>query len=97
MCTIRRFKKFKTLNCVEPSDTINAAKKNLVNNRNVIFRKETIENCSLSPGSQNFGYCLGVLHHISNTQEALNDCIKLLKSGAPILLYLYYSFENKSL
>ena len=87
--------KVKTLNCVEPSDAINAAKKNLINNKNVIFRKETTENCSLNPGSQDFGYCLGVLHHIPNTQQALNDCTKLLKSGAPILLYLYYSFENK--
>ena len=89
--------KVKTLNCVEPSDALNAAKKNLINNKNITFRKETTENCSLSLGSQDFGYCLGVLHHIPNTQEALNDCTKLLKSGAPILLYLYYSFENKPL
>ena len=67
----------------------------MINNKNVTFLKETTENCSLSPGSQDFGYCLGVLHHIPNTQEALNDCTKLLKSGAPILLYLYYNFENK--
>jgi len=59
--------KVKTLHCVEPSDAINAAKKNLINNKNVTFRKETTENCSLSPGSQDFGYCLGVLHHIPNT------------------------------
>ena len=89
--------KVKTLNCVEPSDAIYAAKKNLINNKNVTFRKETTENCSLGQGSQDFGYCLGVLHHIPNTQDALNDCTKLLKSGAPILLYLYYSFENKPL
>jgi len=89
--------KVKTLNCIEPSDAINAAKKNLIKNENVLFYKETTENCSLSPSSQDFGYCLGVLHHIPNTQEALNDCTKLLKSGAPILLYLYYNFENKPL
>ena len=35
------------------------------------------------------------MHHIPHTQEALKDCTKLLKSGAPILLYLYYNFENK--
>ena len=89
--------KVKTLNCIEPSDAINVAKKNLINNKNVRFHKETTENCSLSPGSQDFGYCLGVLHHIPNTQKALNDCTRLLKSGAPILIYLYYNFENKPL
>ncbi len=89
--------KVKTLNCLEPSDAINVAKKNLINHKNVTFRKETTENCSLSANSQDFGYCLGVLHHIPNTQQALNDCTRLLKSGAPILIYLYYSFENKPL
>jgi hypothetical protein len=42
-----------------------------------------------------FGYSLGVLHHIPNTQSALNDCVDKLKSGAPFLLYLYYAFDNK--
>ena len=87
--------KVQTLNCIEPSDAINVAKKNLLRYGNVNFLKETTENCSLSPNSQDFGYCLGVLHHIPDTQKALNDCTRLLKSGAPILLYLYYNFENK--
>jgi hypothetical protein len=42
-----------------------------------------------------FGYSLGVLHHIPNTQSALNDCVDKLKSGAPFLLYLYYAFDNR--
>lgn len=87
--------KVKILNCVEPSEAIEVAKDNLISNRNINFYRETTENCSLKHGSQDFGYCLGVLHHIPNTQEALNDCTKLLKSGAPFLLYLYYNFENK--
>ena len=87
--------KVKTLNCIEPSNAIIVAKQNLCEKKNIKYFKETTENCSLIPSSQDFGYCLGVLHHIPNTQEALNDCTKLLKSGAPILLYLYYNFENK--
>lgn len=87
--------KVKTLNCIEPSDAINVAKKNLIKNKNIAFFRETTENCSLNPASQDFGYCLGVLHHIPDTQKALKDCTRLLKPGAPILLYLYYSFENK--
>lgn len=83
------------LNCVEPSDAIITAKRNLSVHRNVKFYKETTEECTISSGSQDFGYSLGVLHHIPDTQKALNDCTKLLKSGAPILLYLYYNFENK--
>ena len=84
-----------TLNCIEPSDAIEIAKINLSDNKNINFYKQTTENCHLSSASQDFGYCLGVLHHIPDTQQALNDCTRLLKSGAPILLYLYYNFENK--
>ena len=87
--------KVKTLNCIEPSDAIDVAKKNLIKHKNVAFFRETTENCSLNLASQDFGYCLGVLHHIPDTQKALKDCTRLLKPGAPILLYLYYSFENK--
>lgn len=89
--------KVHTLNCIEPSNAIYVAKNNLKPHHNVNFLNETTEDCSLAPSSQDFGYCLGVLHHIPNTQEALNDCTKLLKPGAPILLYLYYNFENRPL
>ena len=85
----------KMLNCVEPSHAINVAQTVLRDFDNIRYFNETTENCSLGPNSQDFGYCLGVLHHIPDTQKALEDCTRLLKSGAPILLYLYYSFENK--
>ena len=83
------------LNCVEPSQAIEVARKNLKKYKNVYFFKETSDICSISPKSQDFGYCLGVLHHIPDTQAALADCAKLLKPGAPFLLYIYYNFDNK--
>lgn len=42
-----------------------------------------------------FGYSLGVLHHVPNTQEGINECVGFLKPNAPFLNYLYYSFDNK--
>lgn len=85
----------KKLFCIEPSKAIDVAKLNLNEFSNVQYLKETTETCSLNDASQDFGYCLGVLHHIPNTESALKDCSRLLKQGAPFLLYLYYSFENK--
>lgn len=89
--------KIKKLNCIEPSTAIEVAKKNLREFKNICFLNERTENCSLKESSQDFGYCLGVLHHIPDTLLALGDCAKLLKSKSPFLLYLYYNFENRPL
>jgi len=83
------------LNCIDPSIAIHVAKKCLVNFENIVFHKTSVDNSGLAEESQDFGYSIGVLHHIPNTDEGLNSCVKLLKKGAPLLLYIYYSFENR--
>jgi hypothetical protein len=40
---------------------------------------------------------LGVLHHIPDTQKALNDVSSKIKSGGLFLCYLYYKIEDKPL
>lgn len=88
--------KVKTLNCIDPSkDAINVAKKNLKNFDNIIFFDEENYDKVLGANSQDFGYCLGVLHHTSQTREGLKFCNKILKKNAPFLIYLYYSFDNR--
>jgi SAM-dependent methyltransferase len=64
---------------------------------NVEFHLADVGNIPLRDNSQDFGYSMGVLHHIPNTQAALASCIAKLKPGAPFLLYLYYDFENRPL
>jgi SAM-dependent methyltransferase len=44
-----------------------------------------------------FGYSLGVLHHIPDTQDGITACVRKLKPGAPFLVYLYYALENRPL
>ncbi len=87
--------KVKILNCIEPSRAIEVAQQILKDTDNVRFWNETTDTCSIETASQDFGYSLGVLHHIPDTEKALADCARLLKPGAPFLLYLYYNFENK--
>jgi SAM-dependent methyltransferase len=55
----------------------------------------TIEEMPLPDGGMDFGYSLGVLHHIPDTGSALRACVRKLKPGAPFLLYLYYAFDNR--
>ena len=78
------------LNCIDPAaGAIEVTKKALSQNQNVTFLNASIDNVSIRENSQDFGYSLGVLHHIPDTQKALEACINLLKPNAPFLLYLY--------
>lgn len=87
--------KVKKLNCIEPSEAIVVAKENLYKFDNIEFFNETTESCSIPENSQDFGYSLGVLHHIPDTEKAIKDCARLLKKNSPFLIYLYYNFDNK--
>jgi len=83
------------LNCVDPSIAIQVAQKKLKKFNNVKYHQKSLGNSGLKEKSQDFGYSLGVLHHVPNTKLAINSCVKLLKPGAPFLIYIYYSFDNR--
>jgi SAM-dependent methyltransferase len=84
-----------TLHCIDPSSALDVAKKNLLEFANVQFHAGSVDNHCLPDGSQDFGYALGVLHHIPDTQAAMVSCVEMLKPGAPFLVYLYYAFDNR--
>ncbi len=83
------------LHCIDPSDAINVAKRNLANHPNCQFHRASVDSIPLDDASMDFGYSLGVLHHIPDTVAALSACVAKLKRGAPFLVYLYYAFDNK--
>lgn len=85
-----------TLHCVDASrEALAVAKMNLSAQSNCIFHHASVDKIPLSDESADFGYSLGVLHHIPDTQSGLQDCVRKLRKGAPFLLYLYYAFDNK--
>jgi ubiquinone/menaquinone biosynthesis C-methylase UbiE len=88
--------KVSKLHCIDPSNALEIAKKNLNAYDNIHYHKASVDSVELEDSSQDFGYSLGVLHHIPNTAEAIQSCSKLLKPKAPMLLYLYYAFDNRS-
>jgi len=85
----------KKLYCIEPSLAIDIAKKNLLPFSNCSFCQCAISNMPFPDESMDFGYSLGVLHHIPDTYKGLKDCVRKLKSGAPFLIYVYYAFDNQ--
>lgn len=83
------------LHLIDPSEAIEIAKRNLSGEGNCTFHRAGVENIPLDDASCDFGYSLGVLHHIPDTEAGLRACVAKLKKGAPFLLYLYYRFDNK--
>ena len=83
------------LYCIDPSNAIEIAKKKLSMFNNCIFQNTSVDNMNIEDNSMDFGYSLGVLHHIPDTEKGIKSCVDKLKSGAPFLIYLYYKFDNK--
>jgi len=81
---------------VDPAEAAFAvARINLAAFDNLTFHHAATEDVELAPASCDFGYSLGVLHHIPDTRSAMADCVRLLKPGAPLRVYLYYRFDNR--
>ena len=70
-------------------------KKKLNKFNNIKYYQKSLDDSVLKNKSQDFGYLLGVLHYVPDAKAAIKSCSKLLKPGAPILLYIYYSLDNR--
>ena len=84
------------MHCVDASEAaLDVARESLSGHTNVEFRHEDLSSMGLADGTCDFGYCLGVLHHIPDTEHALAECVAKLKPGAPFLVYLYYDLAGR--
>jgi SAM-dependent methyltransferase len=85
-----------TLHVVDASDrALAVARRTLAPCPNVVFHQASIGDLPLPQGAMDFGYSLGVLHHMPDTAAGLRACVSRLKPGAPFLLYLYYALDDK--
>jgi SAM-dependent methyltransferase len=83
------------LHCIDPSAAIEVARRNLAGQPNCEFHRATVDAIPLADGSMDFGYSLGVLHHVPDTEAGILACVSKLKPGAPFLTYIYYAFDNR--
>jgi 2-polyprenyl-3-methyl-5-hydroxy-6-metoxy-1,4-benzoquinol methylase len=85
------------LHCIDASEAaLDVARHNLTEFKNVSFYLEDLSQLSLPDGSCDFGYSVGVLHHIPDPLVAARECVAKLKPDAPFLVYLYYSLEDST-
>lgn len=83
-----------TLHCIDASrDALDVARKNLARLPNCVFHLASVDSIPLEDSSADFGYCLGVLHHLPDSAGGLKACVAKLKDDAPFLVYLYYALE----
>jgi ubiquinone/menaquinone biosynthesis C-methylase UbiE len=84
------------LHCIDASqEALNIAKANLAGHSNCDFTEASVGQLPFPDSSMDFGYSLGVLHHVPDIAAGVKACVAKLKRGAPMLLYLYYAFDNR--
>jgi SAM-dependent methyltransferase len=84
------------LHCIDASAAaVGAAQRTLAGQANCEYHVASVEAIPLPDAAADFGYSLGVLHHVPDTAAGLAVCVKKLRPGAPFLLYLYYNLENR--
>lgn len=84
------------LHLVDPSPrALEVARRNLAGTAACEFHLAGVDNLPFPDSSMDFGYSLGVLHHLPDLRAALISCARVLKPGAPFLVYIYYALENR--
>lgn len=84
------------LHCIDASsDALAVARRTLAACNNIEFHHASVDANPLADDSMDFGYSLGVLHHVPDTLAGIRSCVRKLRPGAPFLVYLYYAFDNR--
>lgn len=84
------------LHCIDAAPAALAvARQRLASLSNVTIHEASLDAMPLPDGSMDFGYSLGVLHHLPDPAAGLAACVKKLKPGAPMQVYIYYAFDNR--
>ena len=88
-------KKVKFIEAIDPSESVITACSMLQDESNVRVTQASSNNIPFPDESFDLVISLGVLHHIPDTQKAMDDCVKKIKNGGVFLVYLYYDLDNR--
>jgi SAM-dependent methyltransferase len=89
--------KVKFIEAIDPSNAIFYADKLLKGTDNIRLSKASTDTIPFDDNTFDFVMSIGVLHHIPNTQKAMDDCVKKLKIGGYFYVYLYYNLEQRGI
>lgn len=83
------------IEAIDPSDAVFVAKKMLRGYKNTRVTQASVANMPFPDSSFDLVYSLGVLHHVPDTQDAIQQCFNKVKKGGYFLIYLYYNLDNR--
>lgn len=82
--------------CVDASPAAAAvAAKNLAQLPQCRVEVSSVDALPVEDGTLDFAYSLGVLHHVPDTLAGLHAVVRAVKPRAPVLIYLYYAFDDR--
>lgn len=101
-CGTGRWTRFLTgkagfIEAIDPSQAIFAADTLLADISNVRLTKASTDNIPFNDETFDFAMSVGVLHHIPDTQKAMQDCVKKVKKGGYFYCYLYHNLESRGI
>jgi 2-polyprenyl-3-methyl-5-hydroxy-6-metoxy-1,4-benzoquinol methylase len=82
---------------IDPSKAVYSSAQLLQEVPNTRISNAGVDNIPFEDHSFDFVFSLGVLHHIPDTQLAMQQCVAKLKPQGKFLVYLYYNFEQRGL
>jgi SAM-dependent methyltransferase len=80
---------------IDPSDAVRIAHNVNSRHSNVRVTHAGVSEIPFPDASFDLVVALGVLHHIPDTREALRQIAMKARDNGHVLVYLYYSFENR--
>tara|TARA_B100000963_G_C22610011_1_gene664410 strand:+ start:963 stop:1862 length:900 start_codon:yes stop_codon:yes gene_type:complete len=89
--------KFSNVFAMDPSKAIYSAATLTKDIPGIHLLKASVENIPFNDNTFDLVISLGVLHHIPDTQKALDSVVNKVKNGGQCLIYLYYALDNRSI
>lgn len=83
------------IEALDPSEAIWAAESLLVDINNVRMINAAVDSIPFEDNTFDLVMSIGVLHHIPDTQLAMKNCVKKVKTGGHFFVYLYYALDNR--
>ena len=85
----------KFIEAIDPSKAVLSASHLTKDLKNVRVTQAGVDSIPFADESFDFAMGVGVYHHIPDTQKAVLDTVKKIKKGGYLLIYLYYSLDNR--